>query len=125
MPSPSKSYFARTGAVTEKFASETSKKTFPTASILTRACEVTPIGIVTSAEPSFGVLAKSTVGKVWPPSVESEILTFATLTGAAVVLATFQVTVWTEPPATWIEVFGDVTLNGPEEFVTVMTESVY
>ena len=41
---------------------ETSKKMLPTASILTRAVVVEMSGIVTSCEPSFGVLAASTYG---------------------------------------------------------------
>jgi len=51
------------------------------------------LGIVTGSVPSFGVLAASTVGKELPPSVESEIFTFAALMGAPVVLAIFQVTI--------------------------------
>ena len=43
-----------------KFAFERSKKMFPTASILTRACVVPTLGSVTGSEPSFGVLAAST-----------------------------------------------------------------
>ena len=45
-----------------KFAFETSKKTLPSASILTRACVVATFGIVTASEPSFGVSAASTSG---------------------------------------------------------------
>ena len=37
----------------------------------------------------------------------------AELTGAAVVLATFQVTAWVEPAAQVTAVFGAVTTNGP------------
>ena len=65
-----------------KFVSEISKKMLPTASTLTRAVEVVRLGSGTDSEPSLGVLAASTVGNVVPPSVESEILTFAALTGA-------------------------------------------
>ena len=72
---------------------ETSKKTFPTASTLTRAVVVSVCGSVTSSDPSFGVLAESTVGYVCPPSVESEIATFAVETGGTSVLALFHVTV--------------------------------
>ena len=85
------------GSVTVKSALETSKKTLPTASTLTRACVVATFGSVTACEPSFGVLAASTIGYVWPPSVESEIFTFAVLTGGGSVPATFQVTVRVEP----------------------------
>ena len=54
-------------------------------------------GSVTASEPSFGVLAASTFGYVWPPSVESAIFTFAVLTGATSVPATSHVTVCVEP----------------------------
>lgn len=96
-----------------KFASEISKKMFPTASILILAAVVAVFGTVTLCDPSFAVLATRTVGNVVPPSVESEILTLAALMGALVVFATFQVTVWVEPPAYDTAVFGDVTTNGP------------
>ena len=76
-----------------KFVSEISKKMLPTASTLTRAVEVVRLGSGTDSEPSLGVLAASTVGNVVPPSVESEILTIAALTGTPALLATFQVTV--------------------------------
>src|SRR4051794_17400731 len=69
-----------------KFASEISKKMFPTASTLMRAVEVSiPFGRVTLCDPSFGVLASRVVGKVNPPSVERVIATFAQLTGAKLV----------------------------------------
>jgi hypothetical protein len=44
-----------------KFVFETSKKMFPTASTFTRAVVVSVFGSVTTSEPSFGVLAASTV----------------------------------------------------------------
>src|SRR5512134_136847 len=53
------------------------------------------------------------MGNVFPPSVESEILTVAALTGAADVLATFHVTVCCVPPVQLTFVFGCVTRNGP------------
>jgi len=81
-----------------KFASEMSKKMFPTASTLTRAVVVGMLGMNTDSVPSFAVLALITVGNVLPPSVDSDILTFAALTGALVVFATFQVIVCCEPP---------------------------
>ena len=59
------------------------------------------------------VEAASVVGKVLPPSVESSIATLAQLTGAAVVPATFQVTVCALLPAQVTAVFGWVTANGP------------
>ena len=76
-----------------KFVFEMSKKMLPTASTLILAVVVLTPGSVTSCEPSFGVFASSIVGYVKPPSVESRMLTFAQLTGAAVVFATFHVTV--------------------------------
>src|SRR5947208_16222437 len=74
-PSPSKSQialFCSPAAETEKFASEISKKILPIASILIRAVEVTPTGIVTARDPLFGTLAAKTLGNVFPPSVEYE-----------------------------------------------------
>src|SRR5438477_8059241 len=96
-----------------KFASEISKKMLPTASTFTRAVVVAMFGTVMLAEPLFGTLAATTLGNVFPPSVEIEILMLAALTGAAVVLATFQVTFNGEPPATVTAAFGAVTANGP------------
>ena len=69
------------------------KKTFPTASTLTRLFELGVPGTVMVSEPSFGVEFARVNGKVNPPSIESEILTFVQLTGALAVLATFHVTV--------------------------------
>ncbi len=96
-----------------KFESEISKKTFPTASTFMRAEAVVRLGRVTGSLPSFAVDAARTVGKVAPPSVESEILTFAVLTGAAEVLATSQATVMVDP-GKWLDPpFGEVILKGP------------
>ena len=64
-----------------KFVFEISKNTFPTASTFIRAVVVETLGTVTVSVPSFGVVAARVTGKVVPPSVESEILTFAQLTG--------------------------------------------
>src|SRR6476469_11139704 len=75
----------------EKLASPISKKILPTASTLIRACVVVVAGTVKLNDPLFGALAAITVGNVWPPSVESEIFTFATFTGLAFVLFTAQV----------------------------------
>lgn len=46
-------------------------------------------------------------------------MTVAQLTGAAVVLATFQVTFCVLPPAQLIAVFGAVTKKGPATVVTL------
>src|SRR3954468_4953538 len=70
-------------------------------------------GRVTDSVPSFGVLAASTVGYVWPPSVDRLIFTFAVRIGAADVPATSQVIVCAEAPAHDRAVFGAVTRNGP------------
>src|SRR5690606_14387845 len=51
------------------------------------------LGTVICCDPSLGVLAANTVGKVTPPSVENLILTFWQLMVALLVLPTFQVTV--------------------------------
>ena len=69
------------------------KKILPTSSTRTRALPLGVPGIVIVSDPSFGVLFARMIGKVVPPSVESVILTFAQLTGARFVLATFQLTV--------------------------------
>ncbi len=108
-------------AVMAKFTFETSKKTLPTACTLTRAWFVAgvPRGMVTASVPSLGVEARSVVGHVLPPSSESRMATLAQLTGAAVVDATFQVTVWPEPAAQETAVFGAVTWNGPAVEVTL------
>ena len=100
-----------------KSASETSKKMLPTALTLIRAVVVETSGRVTCSEPSFGVLAISVVGKVSPPSVESRMLTLAALTGAAVVDATFQVTVCR--PLRFSPPLGAVRRNGPAAVVEV------
>ena len=76
-----------------KLTSETSKKIFPTASILMRAVVVGKFGIVTLSEPSFAVLSTMTFEKLVPPFVDNRILTLAALTGAAFVFATFHVMV--------------------------------
>src|ERR1700754_5150009 len=68
-------------AVITKLASEMSKNIFPTASTLTRACEVVRLGIWTDCAPSFGVLLARIRGKLLPPSVDSEIVTLAVLIG--------------------------------------------
>lgn len=107
-----------------KFVSEISKKILPTASTFTRAVVVGVLGIRSDSVPSLVVFAARTVGNVVPPSVESESLTFAVLTGGSVVLMTFQVIVWDEPPAHDTFVLGDVTLNGPAVLVTVTVMSV-
>jgi hypothetical protein len=105
-----------------KFVLEMSKKILPTASTLILAVVVGVFGIVTTSLPSLVVLA-TRVEKLFPPSVEMEILTLAQLTGAAVVFATAQVIVWDELPAHDTAVFGTVTEKGPELFVTVTTTS--
>ena len=76
-----------------KLVLDISKNIFPTASILIRQVEDEAAGTVIVSVPSLSVLAAITVGKVMPPSVDSVILTLAQLTGAAVVLFTFQVIV--------------------------------
>ena len=76
-----------------KSESEISKNTLPTASTFTLAVVVGVTGIVTISEPSLGVLADKTVEKVWPPSVDKEILTLAQLIGGSVVLFTSHVIV--------------------------------
>src|SRR3954452_7197266 len=79
------------GAVSAKSVWLTSKNTLPTASTFTRAFGATTLGMMTSAEPSFAVEPVSTYGHVAPLSVDSEILTLATLTGGTSVPATSHV----------------------------------
>src|SRR5947207_4186463 len=69
------------------------KKILSRPSTLMRAFELGVPGMVITSEPSLGVLFARIIGKVVPPSVESVTLTFAQLTGALLVLATFQLTV--------------------------------
>ena len=90
-----------------------SKNIFPTASIFIRAVVEAVFGIVTVSLPSFGVELAKTVLNDSPLSVDSKILTFAALTGAAVVFATVQVMVCEEFPFIETPVFGDVTTKGP------------
>src|SRR3954452_10807770 len=99
------------GIVIVKSAFEMSKKMFPTASTLIRAFFVGVFGTTTLWEPSFAVDAASTYGYVCPPSTDSEIFTLAVEMGAALVPATFHVTVCVEPAAQFA---GEpVTRNGP------------
>ena len=107
-----------------KFVLEISKKMLPTASTFILAVLLGMLGRVTDCEPSFGVLAANTVGNVCPPSVLKDIFTLAQLTGEAVVLATFHVTVCAEPLAQLTAVLGEVTVNGPEVLLKVITTSV-
>jgi hypothetical protein len=100
-------------ATTLKLPLEISKKIFPTASIFTRAVVVNPVGIVTPSLPSFGVPARSVIGKVFPPSVDIRILTRAVDTGGLLVFATFQVIVAEFPPPSVSPPFGNVTAKGP------------
>lgn len=111
------------GPVTVKLASEISKKILPTASIFTLPAAVPVFGIVNVSVPSFGVLSAKTTGNVSPPSNDIEILTFAALTGAAVVFATSHVIVCDDPPAYVTFVLGAVTLNGPAVLLTFTTVS--
>ena len=107
-----------------KFESEISKKMLFTASTFTLAVVVVMSGIVTASEPSLGVFAESTIGKVVPPSVDNDILTAAQETGGPVVPATSHIIVWVEQPAHDTFVFGEVTWKGPDVSLTVTVISV-
>src|SRR3954469_12561292 len=96
-----------------KLVSDMSKKMLVAHSTCTRAWVVERLGTVMPWVPSFGVFAASIVPNVLPPSSESRMLTLAQLTGAAVVFATFQVTVCPLPDAQFTAVLGAVTRNGP------------
>src|SRR4051812_49715282 len=75
---PPASEFVATGnAWMVKLAFETSKKMFPTASILRRACVAPTFGRGTDSEPSFAVLAARTCGDARPPSGGRLIFTVA------------------------------------------------
>ena len=111
-------------AVMVKLVLEISKKIFPTDSTFILAVVVGVFGMAKVSVPSFGVLAANTVGKVCPPSVDKDIFTLAQLTGKAVVLATFHVTVCEEEPGHERFVLGCVIMNGPEVLLTVTTMSV-
>ena len=96
-------------------ALEMSKKMVSEHFTLTRPCKVPIDGAVMPALPSFAVPASRVVGKVCPPSTDRWMSTLAQLTGAAVVPATFQVTVCALPPAqVGVPVDCEVTRNGPE-----------
>src|SRR5215212_2735854 len=106
-------------AVIVKLTLLMSKNIFPAASTFILAVVVALLGTVMFSVPSFAVLASSTVGKVFPPSVERDILTLAQFIGAPLVPLTFHVTVCVEPPAQVTAVFGAVTVNAPPVFATV------
>ena len=94
-------------------ASETSKNTLPTASTLIRACWSAMFGTVTSAEPSFGVLAART------SPLSRLIFTSLVPTGATSVPATFQVTVCVVPARSVAGAACEVTRNGPANGASV------
>ena len=71
----------------------------PDSTTMTRALVVVMLGIVTDWLPSLGVAVRRVVGNVAPPSFDNRMSTLGALTGAAVVPATFHVTVWAELPA--------------------------
>ncbi len=88
-----------------------------------RAVVVAIDGTVMVSVPSFAVLARITVGKVLPPSVDRDIFTLAQFTEPVLVLFTSQVMVCEVPLFQVTLVFGAVTLNGPAVLVTVMATS--
>ena len=78
-----------------------------------RAVVVLIAGEITASDPSFGVLADKTVGKVVPPSVESRIRTLAAFIGATSDPPTLQVTIGFELRNHVVFVFGAVKPKGP------------
>src|ERR1041384_1293685 len=98
-----------------KFVSETSKNMLPSASTFMRAVVVGVFGTSTDSLPSLSVLATRTIGKVMPPSVDSDIFTFAALIGAADVPATLHVTVWWVPVVQVCAVLGIVTTKSTHQ----------
>ena len=113
-----------TGALIVKFVFEMSKKILLAASTFILLVVPGVDGTVITCVPSLAVAAANTVGKVFPPSVDNKIFTLLQLTGLAVVLFTFHVTVAAPPPLHVIFVFGEVTWKGPEVLLTVTTTSV-
>src|SRR5690606_10274509 len=115
---------ATTGAASTptmvKLALDTSKNTLPTQEARTRACVVlgAGAGTMTEAEPLLAVLAASSNGQLAPPSTDRSRRTLAQETGAASVLATFQVTVCGSARSQVVAVLGLVTTNGPALVVT-------
>ena len=76
---------------------------------------------VTDSDPSFGVSARSSVGKVNPPSTDIRTLTSAALTGVPAVPPTAHVTV--VAPERVSPPFGAVSVKGPAAPATVTTAS--
>jgi hypothetical protein len=101
------------GGTIVKSASEISKKIFPMASIFILAFVVRFAGTVRTSDPSFGVLAANTIGKVFPPSVDKDILTSKVLIGDDEVPATFHRTVCEVPVVQISPPLGEVTTKGP------------
>ncbi len=108
-------------AVTVKFGREIAKKMFPTQATLIRAVAVARFGTEMACVPSFGVEARIVVGNVMPPSFENVSATFAHEIGAAVVPATFHVTVWDDPPTQETAVEGAVTAKAAPVSLTWRT----
>src|SRR6478672_1524431 len=107
-----------------KLVFEISKKILPTASTFIRFFVPGVEGTATTSEPSLGVEAAKTVGKVFPPSVDNKIFTAVQFTDPALVPFTLHVTV-AAPPALQVTLeFGAVTWNGPAVLVTVTAISV-
>src|SRR5687768_14422647 len=79
-------------------------------------------GTEIGCEPSLAVVA-STKGKLWPPSVESRILTLGVLIAPAAVPATSQVMVCDVAPVHVTAVFGDNTAKGAPVFTTLTRTS--
>jgi len=95
-----------------RFACERSKKMLPAQATLTRPWVVALSGTVMSWLPELAAFAASVTGKLWPASVDSEMFTWAQLTGAWSVLATFQITFWVLPMVQ-VSPAGAVTRKGP------------
>ena len=81
------------------------------------------LGQVIASVPSVGVLAAMTVGKVRPPSMDIEILTFAAETGAASVPATSHVSVLGALPVTLVAAACDVTRKGAVPAAVIVTSA--
>ena len=80
-------------------------------------------GIMMFWEPSFGVEASKTIGKVCPPSVDNKMSTLVQFTPFVLVPATDQLMVCEVPAAYETAVFWESIVNGPANPSTVIIMS--
>ncbi len=85
------------------------KKTLLSPRTMNRPAVVEKLGTTMFSEPSLGVLASTSVGKVSPPSVEKKMDTVGVLMAPALVPATFQLIGCCVSPSQVTGVLGLVT----------------